>query len=151
MVLKAVADGVMFEVCYGITMRSSATADKSGSVVPKDARRNVIAGARELIRITNGKGVILSSQVKHCMEMRAPLDLCNFGTIIGLKPEQSKATVSDNARLAVIRGYAHRGTYRGVISNPVIVTKTKEAVEQEDQEETSKGKRKRNALDDAGR
>jgi hypothetical protein len=43
------------------------------------------------------------------------------GTILGLKPDQSKNSVSGNARLAVIRGHAARQTYRGVISNPQIV------------------------------
>lgn len=88
MVLKAIADGAVFEVCYGVAMRlgdgsgstsgAAATGQMSGGPVPRDARRNVISGARELIRITNGKGIILSSEVRRCMELRGPLDLCNL-------------------------------------------------------------------------
>lgn len=80
LVLTAIANGAVFEVCYGVAMRSAAAASTGPGQNPisKDARRNVIAGARELIRITNGKGVILSSEVRSCMEMRAPLDLCNL-------------------------------------------------------------------------
>lgn len=76
--LKAVADGTVFEVVYGIALRASSTAAALGQAVPKDARRNVIAGARELIRITGGKNVILSSDVARCLEMRAPHDLINL-------------------------------------------------------------------------
>lgn len=57
-------------------MRLSTTPGASN--LPKEARRNIIAGARELIRVTNGKGIILSSEVKNAMEMRGPLDLCNL-------------------------------------------------------------------------
>lgn len=71
-VLKAVTDGVVFEICYGIAMRSSSTG------VPKDARRNVMAGARELIRITGGKNIVFSGDVAKCLEMRAPHDLINL-------------------------------------------------------------------------
>ncbi len=80
MVLKAIADGAVFEVCYGAAMRSAAAASQQSGApaVKNEARRNVIAGARELIRVTNGKGVILSSEVRRCLEMRGPLDLCNL-------------------------------------------------------------------------
>lgn len=85
MVLKAIADGAVFEVCYGSAMRSAAGQSSgvnsaAGSSMPinRDARRNVIAGAREIIRITNGKGVVLSSEVRRHLEMRGPLDLCNL-------------------------------------------------------------------------
>ncbi|KAK9895140.1 PHP domain-like protein [Cystobasidium minutum MCA 4210] len=117
LVLKAIAEGTMFEVVYAPAMRLST----ASSSLPKEARRNIIAGARELIRITNGKGIILSSEVRNAIEMRGPLDLCNFGTILGFKPDQAKDSVSGNARLAVIRGHAARQTYRGVIANPKVV------------------------------
>lgn len=120
MVLKAVADGVVFEICYGAAMRSASSSSSADKPVSKDARRNIIAGARELIRVTNGKGVIISSEARKCMEMRGPLDLCNFGTILGLKPDQAKNAVANSARLAVIRGHSSRQTYRGVLGNPEV-------------------------------
>ena len=100
LVLKAIADGAFFEICYAPALRAQP--------VPKDARRNVIAGARELIRITNGKGIILSSEVRRCFELRAPLDLCNLGAILGFKPDQAKAAIHANPRQAVIRGCGSR-------------------------------------------
>lgn len=74
--LKAISEGTMFEICYAPAMRLNNINDNSN--LPKEARRNIIAGARELIRITNGKGIILSSEVKRALEMRSPLDLCNL-------------------------------------------------------------------------
>jgi hypothetical protein len=89
MVLKAIADGVVFEIAYAPAMRSagfssSATSSDGGGggrlsgEVPKEARRNVIAGARELVRVANGKGVIMSSEVRRALEMRGPNDLVNL-------------------------------------------------------------------------
>lgn len=77
--LKAIAEGAVFEICYGIAMRSgSAPVLQAEKPIPKEARRNVISGARELIRIANGKGIILSSEVRRCMELRGSADLCNL-------------------------------------------------------------------------
>lgn len=67
-VLKAVADGVVFEVAYSPALRTD----------PKDARRNILAGARELIRITSGKGIIFSSDARTFLEVRSPADVQNL-------------------------------------------------------------------------
>lgn len=150
MVLKAIADGVVFEICYGPAMRSSsgagATPDRP---VSKDARRNIIAGARELIRVTNGRGVIVSSEARRCMEMRGPLDLCNFGTILGLKPEQAKNAVSNSARSAVIRGHSNRQSYRGVLSNPEVSVSTtvKQVALEQEQDKAATGEKRKRAVD----
>jgi ribonuclease P/MRP protein subunit RPP1 len=77
LVLKAIAEGTMFEICYGAAMRLNTPTTGAGGL-PKEARRNIIAGARELIRVTNGKGIILSSEVRQALEMRGPLDLMNL-------------------------------------------------------------------------
>ena len=78
-ILKAIGDGVVFEIAYSAAMRTN------GEVV-KDARKNLLAGARELIRVTGGKGVIFSSDARQFLELRAPADLQNlyvrFGTPI---------------------------------------------------------------------
>ena len=152
MVLKALADGTVFEVCYGIAMRSTGGSASHPSQqgteksIPKEARRNIVAGARELIRVTNGKGIILSSEVRRCMEMRGPLDLCNLGTILGLKPEQARNSVAGNARMAVIRGHADRGTYRGVIGNPVVLVTTRTG-----SGEVQQASKRKRTQDDTGR
>jgi len=67
-VLKAIADGVVFEVAYSPALRTD----------QKDARRNILAGARELIRVTSGKGVIFSSDARAFLEIRSPADVQNL-------------------------------------------------------------------------
>lgn len=42
------------------------------------ARRNLIAGAREVVRVCNGKGIILSSGALRAMELRGPEDMANL-------------------------------------------------------------------------
>jgi ribonuclease P/MRP protein subunit RPP1 len=112
MVLKAISDGVVFEIAYGPAMRSSSSSSSSGvssggrwaGEVPKEARRNVLAGARELVRISNGKGVIMSSELRRALEMRGPKDLVNLGSMFGFTPDQAKAALSTSCRTTVLRG-----------------------------------------------
>ena len=67
------------------------------------------------------------------------------GTILGFKPDQAKAAVSANARLAVLRGHAHRQTYRSVIGNPQVLITTaavgplNATLDQEAETETDEG------------
>ena len=72
----------MFEITYGaaIDAKSSSLSSKSTSEMPdlSDARRNLFSGAREILRVTNGKGVILSSQAMDAMGLRAPYDVMNL-------------------------------------------------------------------------
>nr|ASF90188.1 hypothetical protein SPAR05921 [Bartheletia paradoxa] len=66
-VSKALEGGAVFEICY--------TGAVSGEI---GERRNLIAGAREVIRITGGKGVVLSGEVEEMMGLRGPFDVINL-------------------------------------------------------------------------
>ncbi|EDP43512.1 hypothetical protein MGL_2180 [Malassezia globosa CBS 7966] len=78
----ALSNGVVFEITYGaaIDAKSSSLSSKSTSEMSdlSDARRNLFSGAREILRVTNGKGVILSSQAMDAMGLRAPYDVMNL-------------------------------------------------------------------------
>ena len=78
----ALSNGVVFEITYGaaIDSKSSSLSSKSTSEMSdlSDARRNLFSGAREILRVTNGKGVILSSQAMDAMGLRAPYDVMNL-------------------------------------------------------------------------
>ena len=68
--------GVSFEIVFrGITRQDSESegGDSSGK-----RRRNWISGAREIVRATEGKGVVLISGAKNSNEMRGPQDLINL-------------------------------------------------------------------------
>ena len=80
-----------------------------------------MAAAKELIRITKGKGIILSSEVRKCMELRAPNDLTNLAVLLGMNATQAKASISDHCQQIVQRGYSNRVAYRGVIDMPLVI------------------------------
>lgn len=69
----ALANGVVFEICYSqVVNRGEADSGLSR------ARKNVISGARDILRITNGKGVIFSSGAMDIMGLRGPNDIINL-------------------------------------------------------------------------
>lgn len=138
-VQSAIQQGVYFEIVYSIALRS-------GADVPKEARRNVFAGARELIKMTNGKNIILSSGVKKCMELRSPGDVSNLVHLMGLEMDKSKLTVEGNARKCVMRGFSARNAYRGVIKGPEVVVSKKQGKGKKrvvDEEDRDDGQSKR--------
>jgi ribonuclease P/MRP protein subunit RPP1 len=115
LVLNAIQQGVVFELVYGVTLRTA------GPSVPKDARRNVFASAKELVRITKGRGLILSSAVQNCMELRAAPDLIALAnSCMGMEAARAKMALEENARQAVLTGYSKRRAHKGTIKGPVV-------------------------------
>ncbi|GAA5943315.1 hypothetical protein JCM3775_002616 [Rhodotorula graminis] len=114
--------GVAFElVVRGVTRLDDAAAgDQVGDAGKR--RRNWIAGAREVVRATEGRGVVVSSGAHRAGEMRAPEDLVNLCSLIGLPPPQAKDALTVNPQRAILRGLSLRQTYRGVLSNPTLLT-----------------------------
>lgn len=104
----ALANGVVFEITYGDAL------DPSREVrdVPT-ARRNLFSNARDLLRVTNGKGVIFSSGALAAMSLRAPYDVMNLyvstaklmsrATLMGMTPTSAKDTLSATCRSLLIR------------------------------------------------
>ncbi|GAA5865065.1 hypothetical protein JCM3774_002120, partial [Rhodotorula dairenensis] len=112
--------GVHFElVLRGVTRldRPDEPAGEAGK-----RRRNWIAGAREVVRATEGKGVVISSGAVKAGEMRGTEDLINLCSLIGMPPSVAKDALTVNPQRAVMRGLSLRQTYRGVISNPTLTT-----------------------------
>jgi ribonuclease P/MRP protein subunit RPP1 len=104
-VSSALQRGVRFEICYS-----------AGVVGGVDARRNVISGATQLIRATRGKGIILSSEAKSALGLRAPHDVMNLLQIWGLGQERGKETVCEEADRVVRLARLRRESYRGLIT-----------------------------------
>lgn len=95
LVNTAIANGAVFEVCYSRAVSSPATGSGLGKgasggnhneaeseATSKDshlrARRNIVAVTRDLLRVTNGRGIILSSGAADIMGMRGPYDVINL-------------------------------------------------------------------------
>ncbi|KAJ9479623.1 Ribonuclease P/MRP protein subunit RPP1 [Pseudozyma hubeiensis] len=109
----ALENGVQFEITYAQVVSDDAT----------KARRNLISGARDLLRVTNGKGVFFSSGATQALSLRAPYDVINLGAIFGLNPSAARDAISNNCRSLILRSQT-RKTYRGVVSHPVPVLPT---------------------------
>jgi len=65
-IAAAIARGVHFEICYAPALRDSS------------ARRNLISNAQQLLRLTRGRNVVLSSGAERPMELRGPHDVANL-------------------------------------------------------------------------
>ncbi|OKL56737.1 hypothetical protein UA08_07735 [Talaromyces atroroseus] len=104
-VSSAISRGVRFEICYspGIT----------GSGM--EARRNLISNAMSLIRATRGRGIIISSEAKRALAIRAPMDVVNLACVWGLPQERGKEAVCEEARKVVALSSIKRTSWRGVI------------------------------------
>lgn len=95
--------GLHFEICYSPAIRDVT------------ARRNVIANAQELVKMTKGKNIILSSEA-HCdFELRPPEDVSNLCHLFGFKSDQCKGTLSTVCRSVLMHAAMRRETAKGVV------------------------------------
>ncbi|KAG8936665.1 hypothetical protein FRC02_000123 [Tulasnella sp. 418] len=109
----AIKNGAAFEICYGPAVAVG------GDEIN---RRNWWANAREVVRATSGKGVLLSGGGEGC-EVRGPKDVINLATILGMKQDQALHAVTTLAKSVTIRAQT-RKTYRAVLSEPTLVQPT---------------------------
>ncbi|KMU74353.1 ribonuclease P/MRP subunit [Coccidioides immitis RMSCC 3703] len=80
---SAVARGVRFEICYSPGLTGSGP----------EARRNLISNAISLVRATRGRGIILSSEAKQALGVRAPFDVINLACLWGMTREKCERCV----------------------------------------------------------
>lgn len=104
-VAAAIARGIRFEICYSPGLTGSGL----------DARRNLIANAMALIRATRGRGIIISSEAKRALGVRAPMDVVNLACVWGLSQERGKEAVCEEARKVVALAKLKRTSWRGVV------------------------------------
>ena len=108
------------EICYGAGVTGSGT----------DARRNLIGNAMALIRATRGRGIIVSSEARKALDVRAPADVINLACVWGLSQERGKEAVCEEARKVVALASLKRTSWRGII----------DVVQGGQQEEAAQGK-----------
>jgi hypothetical protein len=101
----AIRRGAKFEICY------------SPGVIGTDTnqKRMAISNIIQLIRVTRGKGIIISSGATKATGIRAPHDLINLATVWGLKSDVAKNSVSEEARKLVLNALLKRTSYRGAV------------------------------------
>lgn len=126
----AIQNGAVFEVCYGslvgvedtyALLRAGANETQQllslSSEGRSKARRNLIGGVKDLLRITKGKNVIFSSGVADLLGLRGPADIINLASIFGMQASDAKKTLSSTARSLFQRART-RKTWRGIVGAP---------------------------------
>lgn len=105
MLAAAVARGIRFEICYGPGVTGSGL----------EARRNLIGNATALIRATRGRGIIVSSEARRALGVRAPWDVINLACVWGLSQERGKEAVCEEARKVTALAKLKRTSWRGIV------------------------------------
>lgn len=103
--MTAVNRGVLFEICY-----AQATMEGGG------ARRNFISNCLGIIRATKGRGLVISSEAKGVLGVRAPADVINLMAVWELGREKGMESLSVNPRSLVVNERIKRTSFRGVIA-----------------------------------
>ncbi|KAH8151295.1 uncharacterized protein LAJ45_04497 [Morchella importuna] len=131
----AIQRGVFLEICY------------SASIHDVAARRNLMQNAASLIRATRGRGIIISSEARKAVGVRAPFDVMNLATLWGLSQEKGREAVGGLSRTVVIQAGLKRRSFRGVIDivdngalPETVQQKNKRKAEDENNDGKGKGK-----------
>ncbi|KAL2270997.1 hypothetical protein VTJ83DRAFT_368 [Remersonia thermophila] len=134
--MAAVARGIRFEVCYAQALGSGPGA--GGAAEKQRARANFIGNVQSLVRATKGRGVILSSEARSALGLRAPADVVNLLAVWGLGPEKGFAALGEAPRSVVVNEGLKRRGFRGVVD----IVKTAEGGKrkQDGDEEGKEGK-----------
>jgi len=102
--MTAINRGIRVEICYG-----QATGEES------NARRNFISNTLAIVRATKGRGLVISSEAKSVLGVRAPADVLNLLGVWGLARERGLESMGVNPRGVVINEGLKRSSWRGVI------------------------------------
>ena len=105
MLSAAISRGVRIEICYGPGITGSGL----------DARRNLIGNATSLIRATRGRGIIVSSEARRALGLRAPWDVINLACVWGLSQERGKEAVCEESRKVTALAKLKRTSWRGIV------------------------------------
>ncbi|KAJ6617448.1 RNase P subunit p30-domain-containing protein [Mycena sp. CBHHK59/15] len=150
LVRTALKNGAVFEINYvgalggdNDALLVEAGAADSGAA----AKRNWWASAKEVTRVTKGKGLVVSGGVVSEADLRAPRDVANLITLLGLPQEASHSASTKIPKSLVLRAQT-RQTYRAVFSEPVLVVPS--ALPAMDKSPTQKTSSPPNGLDQPG-
>jgi ribonuclease P/MRP protein subunit RPP1 len=125
----AVQRGVAIELCYG-----------PGILGTPEQRRNLIQNVANLVRVTRGRGLVISSEARDVLACRGPADVVNLGVVWGLGQERGTEAVTTAARKVVVNAAFKRSSYRGVVD--VVYGGEKPEKKPAQKEEKGKGKEK---------
>lgn len=102
--MTAINRGIRIEICYG-----QATGEDSA------ARRNFISNTMAIVRATKGRGIVISSEARSVLGVRAPADVLNLLGVWGLARDRGLESMGVRAREVVVNEGLKRNSFRGVI------------------------------------
>ncbi|PSR73523.1 hypothetical protein PHLCEN_2v10635 [Hermanssonia centrifuga] len=122
LVRTALKNGAVFELSYVGALGGEFDPGMSvgGSEGGAGAKRNWWAAAREVVRVTKGKGIIVSGGVTNSADLRAPRDVGNLISILGLAQNIAHDASTRTPQSLILRAQTRR-TYRAVFSEPKLV------------------------------
>ncbi|KAI8606951.1 RNase P subunit p30-domain-containing protein, partial [Chytriomyces sp. MP71] len=85
-VSTAIQRGMFFEVSYAPSIRDSTQ------------RKNIIANIQSLLRVTNGKNIILTSDAMRALEIRSTHDVMNLAQMFGIPDRYAREGISNACR-----------------------------------------------------
>ncbi|KAI0082352.1 PHP domain-like protein [Panus rudis PR-1116 ss-1] len=123
LVRSALKNGAVFEITYSGALGAEsdpglglAGATEGGS----GPKRNWWAAAREVVRVTKGRGVIVSGGCPNVGDLRAPRDVGNLLTFLGLPQNLAHDASTKTPHTLLLRAQT-RKTYRAILSEPKLV------------------------------
>jgi ribonuclease P/MRP protein subunit RPP1 len=95
----AIKRGISFEIRYGSGLRGNAFINLDLS-----SRKNLIANASELVKKTNGRNIIISSDAKAILQLRGVHDVLNLCCLFGMNTEMARNSLDKNCAMAIMHG-----------------------------------------------
>ncbi|KAF7340941.1 hypothetical protein MSAN_02079200 [Mycena sanguinolenta] len=123
LVRTALKNGAVFEISYVGALggdHDPTLVDAGAAEGGAAAKRNWWATAKEVVRVTKGKGLLVSGGVVAEADYRAPRDVANLITLLGLPQEVSHSASTKIPKSLILRAQT-RQTFRAVFSEPVLV------------------------------
>jgi ribonuclease P/MRP protein subunit RPP1 len=123
--MTAVNRGVRFEICYAQATGGNA-----------EARRNFISNLTGIVRVTKGRGLVVSGEARDVLGVRGLADVLNLLGVWGLGRERGVDGMGVNPRGVVVNEGIKRSGFRGVVDD---VEGGERVVERKGQGEKEKG------------
>ncbi|KAI3531347.1 RNase P subunit p30 [Colletotrichum filicis] len=145
--MAAVARGVKFEVCYAQVLASSSSTSSSASGggigPPPDARARAtfISNFASLVRATKGRGIVVSSEARGALGLRAPNDVVNLLAVWGLGSERGTEALEVNPRGVVVNEGIKRSGFRGVVNVLEVGGRESDVKKNQQQQQQQQGKK----------
>ncbi|KAI1825656.1 RNase P subunit p30 [Xylaria intraflava] len=139
--MVAVSRGVRFEVCYSQVLQGPAPAhilgpkgtkeggSVSGGAMGVDARARAafIGNVATLIRATRGRGIVISSEARSVLGLRAPADVVNLLHVWGLSTDRATEGLGVLPRGVVVNEGLKRSGFRNVVDIVGVAERSKQA------------------------